>query len=107
MSVPRVGPRLGANVDKEQMATLTGQKTGQFPTFSCSIQPSVLQWHWQHGMCDRDGLDLYLNAPSFLGQKKEQNRLLSCARSFFSNSYQTGYGSQAILACIKVEGHLE
>lgn len=31
MRVPRVGPRLSANVDKEQMATLTGQKNSSFP----------------------------------------------------------------------------
>lgn len=31
MSVPRVGSGLSANVDKEQMATLTGPKTSSFP----------------------------------------------------------------------------
>lgn len=38
------------------------------PTFSCSIQPSLLYFQWQDGMCD--SLDLYLNAPSFTREKK-------------------------------------
>lgn len=38
-------------------------------TFSCSIQPSLLYFQWQHGMCDRDSLDLYSNALSCIRQK--------------------------------------
>lgn len=66
MSVPRVGPGLSANVDKEQMATLTGQKTSSFP------HSRILFSLWQHGLCDRDGLDLYLNAPSCIRQKRNK-----------------------------------
>ena len=46
-----------------------GRKPPEVPTFSCSIQPSLLYCQWQRGMCDRDRLDLYLNAPSFKGNK--------------------------------------
>lgn len=103
MSVPRVGPGLSANVDKEQMATLTGQKTSSFPhspvLFSLHFYTA---WHVWQGR-----LGFILECTIVYKTKKEQNRLLSCARSFFSWGYQTGYGSQATLACIKVKRHLE
>lgn len=45
------------------------------PTFSCSIQPSLLYFQRQHGMCDSDSLDLYLNVLSFIrGRKRGEQK---------------------------------
>lgn len=66
-----------------------------------SILP-MAAWHVWQGR-----LGFILECTIVYKTKKEQNRLLSCACSFFSWGYQTGYGSQATLACIKVKRHLE
>lgn len=59
MPVPRVGLGLSASVDKEQMATLTGQKNLQFPhsrfLFSLHFDTS------NGSMASMTGTDLYLN----------------------------------------------
>ena len=68
------------------------------PTFSCSIQPSLLYFQWQHGMCD--SLDLYLNAPSYTREKKRggnKKRLVSGACYFFSWGNHTSYGNWAVV----------
>lgn len=56
-----------------------------------SILP-MAAWHVWQGR-----LGFILECTITCKTKKEQNRLLSCARSFFSWGYQTGYGSQAML----------
>lgn len=67
------------------------------PTFSCSIQPSLLYFQWQDGMCD--SLDLYLNAPSFTREKKRGTKkcLVCCACYFFSWGNHTSYGNWAVV----------
>lgn len=95
--MPRVGPGLSASVDKEQMATLTGQKTSSshilvFYSALTSILP-MATWHVWQGR-----LRFILECSVMSRQNREQKCLLSCVYYFFSWGHQTSCGNQAVMA---------